>query len=782
MKMLQNKTKPLLILLFLFSMFAGNSLSQELGQPTLNVLGVRVEGTTSADPGLILANSGLIVGKPITGDDIQKSIRRIYALNMFRTVEILIEREVPEGAFFLINVEEYPRIDDIVIEGNKKVDDQDLSDAHNLYRGQVLRPARLFRAKREIQKIYHEKGYLLVEINPIIDDTDDLNRKTVRFEIKEGKKVKIEEIDFVGNESFKDKKLRGQLKETHERAWLGIWHSGTYDRDKYLDDLDNVVAFYRNHGYRDAEIVKDTIVYSDNLKRMNIEITVKEGTQYYFGDVSFEGNTLFDENELKAQLEFRPGDLYSEENLTYTTAEKLGNLYYDRGYIYSRIEPLLTPVSAETLDVHFAIIEGNQYKVRRINILGNDKTKEKVIRREMVLYPGETFDVSMLRRSMREITILNYFGSVVPDVQQVSEDEVDLFVEIEEKPTDQANLSAGYSERDGIIGAVGFTMPNLFGNGHRFSLDWNFGRIYRQFSISFTEPWLLNTPTLAGISFFDLRRGGTYYGFDESVTGGTLHLGRRFRFPDDYFRGDWVYRIDRTLYDSFSDAFKASNPRQLQEGVARYSSSITQTITRDSRDNPEFPSQGSVNYYQVELAGSILQGDDKYVKQVVNTEWYIPVSKRLVLYSKTRGGLLHGLTDLPSDIPYIDYFFMGGSGLSFGEPLRGYEDRAVGPQTTIGDYAVGGKSFFKQTLELRVPLLFNPTIFGLAFFDAGNTWLTVEETDMTDLRRSFGLGMRLYMPFIGLIGLDYGYGYDYPDANGRRRGRWVPHFQFGRTF
>lgn len=662
--------------------------SVTLGQETntrhgITVLGVRVEGTVSADPGLVIANSGLIVGKTISGEDIQKSIKRIYALSMFRTVEVLIEREVPDGAFFLIRVEEYPRIASISIKGNKKLRKQDIEEKHGLYKGMVLRPSRLQKAKKEIKKAYDEKGYLLAEIEVIIHDTDDETRKDVVFQIKEGKKVKIRSVDFVGNEAFKDRKLRKQLKETHQRALFGIWHGGGFDKTKFESDLENLAKFYRDHGYRDFEVLSDTVLYSEDKRRMDLVITVSEGKMYYFGHVQFKGNTLFENEELLSSLEFKPGDVYSEEKLNYTASEKLGTRYYDKGYIYSRVEPVLIPVGDDTLNVIFDIFEGNQYKVRMIHIIGNDKTKEKVIRRECVLYPGETFDVSKLRRSVREITILNYFGNITPDIQQVSEDEVDLFIDVEEKPTDQANMSAGYSERDGVIGAIGFAMPNFLGNGQRFSFDWNFGQEYRSFSISFTEPWLMNTPTLAGVSFFDLRRGGSYYGFDESVTGATFHIGRRFRWPDDYFRGDWIYRIDRTLYDNFSESFQNiySSPGGLQEGETRISSTITQTITRDSRDNPEFPSHGSVNYYQVEFAGGLLGGDDHFIKQIYNSEWYLPITAKLVLYSKTRVGLLYSLTNNDNDIPPIDKFYMGGSGLSFGEPLRGYNDRDVGPSS-----------------------------------------------------------------------------------------------------
>ena len=332
-----------------------------------------------------------------------------------------------------------------------------------------------------------------------------------------------------------------------------------------------------------------------------------------------------------------------------------------------------------------------------------------------------------------------------------------------------------------MIGSLGFTMPNLFGTGKRFSLDWQFGKIYRAFSINLTEPWLFDTPTLVGLSFFDTRRGGSYYGFNENIIGGSLRVGRRLRWPDDYFRVDWIYRLERALYSDFSTTFALYNPRDLEEDVPRLSSGVTTILTRDSRDNPEFPTMGSVNRYSVEVAGGPFGGDDQYHKHIFASQWYSPILGSLVLYSNTEMGLVAAMTDDDQAVPYIEHFFMGGSGLSLGTALRGYDERVVGPQS--GGYAVGGKTMFKQTFELRLPVVYNPTIFILGFAEAGNVWYNFESTDVFSLRRSVGLGVRLYMPMIGLIGLDYGYGIDNPDpVTGELKGKWLPHFQFGRGF
>jgi len=750
---------------------------------SVRVLGLSIEGNSTVDEGLIRANSGLVVGRVVTGDDIQQAIRQLWMLHLFSAVDIYIENQVADGAYFMIKVKEYPRINKVIIEGNRKIKKDKIEGKIDLYPGQVITPRKIFEIRRNLLDLYFHEGYTLVAVTCDTTEPDSANRIDLTVKIEEGKKVKIREISFAGNDHFSDSKLRHKLKKTKQKS---LFRSGEFDAEEFDKDKGLLVDFYRQEGYRDAQVLGDSIGYSDDRRRMYITIMIHEGAQYVFGNVVFEGNQLFTDEEIRQQLAFKTGDIYDQKKFD-ATLERIGNLYYDKGYIYSQVNPTQIPVGENQVDIRYDIVEGNEFKVRQITFEGNTKTFDKVLRREFILYPGDTFDVSKLRRSIRDITILNYFANINPDVQRVNDREVDLYVKVEEKSTDQANLSAGYSERDGFVGSVGFTLNNFAltnplrgGAGQQFNFDWNFGSQYRSFSIGFTEPWLLNTPTLLGVSFFDSKRGGGSYGFDEDIIGGSLRIGRRFRWPDDYFRGDWVYRLEHAEYSNFTEAFRASNLGNIQENVPRLSSSVTQIITRDSRDNPEFPTEGSVNSYRIEIAGGPFGGDDQYHKHILTSEWYTPLVSKFVLYNRTEVGFLDSWTDNPNDIPYIEHFFMGGSGLSLGTGLRGYDEREVGPQR--GGYPVGGKTLFKQSVELRFPIVSNPTIYGLGFVEAGNTWERFSETSIFDLRRSAGLGIRLFMPLIGMIGLDYGFGFDYYDSMGRRHGEWVPHFQFGRGF
>lgn len=768
-------------------------------QGNFKLLGLTVSGNVTTDQGLIKANSGLIVGREISGENIQAAIKQLWKLELFSDIQILLDRQVTEGIYLTIQVLEFPRLEKIQVKGNDKIKKDDIMDAVDFLPGQVLRANQILKLKQSLEDLYSEKGYLLAVIDVEEETVSEYNRVVLKVNIKEGRKVKIKNIHFIGNEEhlkwkapppvnlvywmvdwivpddpFNDVKLRKQMKNTHEK---GIFRSGEFKRDEFDEDLESVEKYYHDRGYRDMYVVSDTIYYSENKKHMYIDIFVNEGNIYYFGNIEWSGNTLFTNEQLGANLLFKKGDVYSQEKLEMSTYDKIGNLYYDLGYIYSSVTPIEIPVGKDTMDIHFSILEGNQFSVRKINFSGNSKTKEKVIRREFVLKPGDTFNVSKLRRSIREVTILNYFANIVPDVEPISDDEVDLYITVEEKSTDQAQMSAGYSERDGMIGAVGFTMNNLFGNGQSFSLDWNFGLIYRQFSISFTEPWFMDTPTLLGASFFHIKRGGSYYGFTERIIGGTLRFGRKLRWPDDYFRGDWIYRLEETEYDDVSATLAATDPRGLVEGVPTLSSGVTQIITRDSRDNPEFPTEGSVHVLSTELTGGPFGGDEHYSKHIFASEWYATVVGKLVLRSFSKFGISAGLGNKP--VPFVERFFMGGSGLQLGEPLRGYDERSVGPYSGV---PLGGKTMFKQSFELRIPLVQNPTVYGLCFAEGGNVWWNLEQTDFFNLRRSVGLGIRLYMPFVGLIGLDYGYGIDNYNYDGTPNPRWMPHFQFGRGF
>jgi len=734
-----------------------------------------------ADSSIIFLNSGLRVGDEITSDDIQKAVKNLWALKLFSKIEILYEKQTYQGLDLLIKVKEFPRLDGWTVEGNKKLKKSDVDKELHFYKGMVITPFRLYKGRRDLLLKYKDEGYLLADAK--IDTTKAKDGQVLAIvKIDEGKKVQVKKIHVLGAKFLTEKELKKQFKGIKEDRW---WRGADFNEKKYKQDLENVLAYARKKGFRDAEIVRDSLYYSEDRRDMYIDVYINEGQRYYFGDISFDGNTVFTDEELRQQLLFHPGEVYNQEDYDKSIRENIQNLYYNQGYLFASIQPREIPAGPDTVNIQIRINEGSVVRIKEIKITGNTKTNEKVVRREFKIYPGDTFNRAKLERSVRDVWILNYFANVVPDVKLIEGDDkhVNLEVAVEEKSTDTANMSAGYSQRDGMIGSVGLSLNNFSlahplsgGDGQRLSFDWYFGRYYRSISLSFTEPWLFNTPTLGGVSVFNTRSGGGFYPWDSQVLGGSVQLGRRFRWPDNYFRGDWIFRVAQTKIFNVTDPELLSSYLFYDKPTSQVS--VTQIISRDSRDRPEFAREGSVYSFLTELSGGPLQGDEDYIKNVLTVEWYTPTFLGLVFYTQTKLGLIQGL--------YKDYyinpseiFYMGGSGLSFSEGLRGYDDGAVGPISTSGQ-PLGGKSMGKFTAELRIPIAPNPTIFGLLFMEGGNVWSSFSETNIQDLRRSVGFGVRLFMPMIGIIGVDFGYGFDHFDAQGLRKGQWKTHFQFGR--
>ncbi len=742
------------------------------------ILQLNVTGNKTSDANVIKLSSGLREGEEFGYDDVQKAIRNLWAHGLFSDIRIIQNQRTPDGLILTIQVREYPRLEKILIKGNKKLKTEDIEKEIGLFKYQVVGATQIAKAKYKILKMYAEKGYTLAKVQADTLPSDHPNRIILSLDIHEGQKVQIQRIRFFGNTVFDDGKLRKQMKDTKEDRW---WRGADFDKEKYAKDQEKVLEYYRNHGYRDAEIVKDSLYYDDTNKDMFIDIWVSEGRCYYVGDITWEGNTLFTENQLNSLLTIKRGDPFSQEKYIKSIYENIHGAYYDQGYIRSQVNPVEKLRGQDTLDVHFVIMEGKPVKIRKILISGNTRTKDRVIRREMRIRPGDVFSKDLLVRSARDLMMLNYFSNVVPDVvaNTGDEEQIDLTLDVEEKSTDTANLSGGWSEIDRLIGSVGLAMNNLFGNGQTLSLDWNFGRYYRSFSLGFTEPWFLNMPTLIGINVYDTRRDAYWIGYSQKSQGLSLRYGRRLSWPDNYFRADWIYGLDQTSLGDFNDYITSLNPNNIvNEKWPLTSSSITQIISRNSLDQPEFPTRGSQVSLTSEIAGGPLGGNVGYHKHIFSAEYFIPtISQKLVLLSRAQVGFMEALTS-GSRIPYLEYFFMGGSGLSRSTPLRGYDDPLAGG----GVYDWGGRTMLKTTLELRFPLIPNPTMYGLIFAEAGNTWRTLKATDPFDLKRSVGVGARLFMPMVGMIGFDYAYGFDHFDSNGNRVGMWKPHFVFGRSF
>lgn len=783
------------ILLVFFLSWVDFSWGQEPKAEVYKILGISVEGNQTAEARAIIGNSGLKVGDEITipGPQSGQALARLWALKIFSDVQLLIENKVADGVYLLIRVKEHPRLERIEFSGNKEKDDDDLLKKINVVRGQLLTPLEVDRIIKTIKKLYEEDGYLQVTIKSELAEAKDANavgRVILKLSIDEGRKVRVRKISFEGNEAFDDGDLKGKMKHTTEKKWWKFWRSGRFDRKKYEEDKKLIVDFYRKNGYRDAEILSDSLYYDDTKENLFLHIKVREGPQYRIRNITWEGNRVYPSEFLTARLGFKKGDVFNlekfEKNLRGREDQSdVASLYLDNGYLMFGNDIDYKHVGKDSLDITIRLVERNQFKIGRVLITGNTKTKEKVIRRELYTRPGDYFSRAAIIRSIRQLQVLNYFNpeKMKPDTRLVDDETVDVEYAVEEKSSDSFNASVGYSQAFGFTGALGLTFNNFSiteplsgGGGQNLNFDWQFGEQnrFRTFSISFLEPWLFDTPTTFGVSLFDTR---TILGFDERRTGGSLRLGRRLRWPDDFFRADGSFSFQRYDVKQGGGIFTEGLYNQFN---------LSLTLSRSSIDNPIFPTYGSNFSVTVELSGKpFLPGNTSYQKYSLSADWHSPLfgSNRLVLFSSA---LVGAMGYRPGTIiPPTELFWMGGSGLASYYatlPLRGYEDRSIGPRNAR-DEILGGRSVAKYTAELRFSLSIHPIpIYLLSFAEAGNVWRTWKETDPFDLRRSAGFGARLLINPIGMIGFDYAYGFDDVQPRDGKPDGWRFHFQFGRGF
>jgi len=770
------------------------------------VSGISFSGLQTISENELLNSLPVRKGDTITipGADIPRTIEYLWKQRKFSDIQANQNISGTTVNLQLI-VKELPLLDRVVFDGNDKFDDKELNNIASLYAGRHVDEQSLLTAASKIRTAYTKKGYLRAEVEYTLKQLQN-NRVSARFSIDEKSKVVIENITFHGNSAFKDGKLRGVFKETSQNAWWKtIFGQPKLDREKFNADKQLLVAFYRENGYRDMSIVKDSISYTNDLKGVNIDLYIDEGAVYYVRNITWNGNSknFATTDILNSVFSIKKGDRYNskkiQEKLNFSKDNRdVASLYLDRGYLSFRSSLDEQVIPPDSVDLNISLREGEPFRIGKINIRGNTKTKDHVIRRELRTVPGNTFSRKDVVRSVREISMLNYFDpeTTRPDIQpDEASKTVDITYNVTEKQTDTFNASVGYSGNVGFTGALGvtfnnFSLQDLFngeawdplphGDGQKLSLQWQFGNEdYRTLSMSFTEPWAFGTPTVLGFSVFKTQRNYTDDGDSDNLlkqTGASLNIGRRLTWPDDYFSINWKLKYLHSEGELLSFVNSDNQPDTADE------ISITQTITRNSIDNPIYPRRGSKNSLSAQLAGGPLPGSVDFYKFIGSSSWYVPLGGDFVLNLATEHGYLNTFSE-DDYIPYTDSFYMGGSGLSSLStiPLRGYDDRSLGVFNEDTDLYTG-RVYSKFTTEVRYPLTLSPTasVYALAFFEAGNLWGSTDTINYSDLKKSAGLGLRLYLPIIGLIGLDYGYGFDPVDSNlGEENQGWKFIFSFG---
>jgi outer membrane protein insertion porin family len=745
---------------------------------------------------LILSTVGLAPGIELSQENVQQAVRDLQGLRVFSDIQIYGE-EVAGGLKVIIVVRELPTLQGIRFKGNKELDEREMEDALSLVKGQVVAPWDVSRGEQAILGLYHEKGYLRASVSGQLFDGDEEGQVYLQYGIDEGEKVKVKQILLrlrhadgsvssemeppihrrrPGNAAQRlipGVPIRDVAKQmqTKEDRW---WRKGDFQRDLYDEDLQNILAYYRYQGYQQAEIRADSVYYDETRRNLFINVEIDEGIQFRLGATAFSGHELFGDAELASRLGVAQGDVYSMSGPQLSDMVRMA--YYERGFLDTRVTATET-FRGDSVDVSFAVFEGQPWTIRRISIAGNTKTREKVIRREIELRPGSIYRQNLVQESQRRIHMLGFFKDVqiLPEYSPVEgERYVDLTFMVEERPTGQASMGAGYSDRDKLVGQIGLQIPNFRGLGQNLDFSWEFGTRREQFLVGFTEPWLLDTPTSLSARIYTLNQ--QYYDYyDYRRDAITVRVGRRLKKPA-YSSLSMGYRLENSKHSNFSEDY--DDVKEDSRYQPRTTSTFDMTYQRDTRDLSQFPTRGTLFSYKPEIATSFVAGDIDFHRHEIGFNYYRQSFWKMVWSLETKVAVVDGFSSYDNaNIPFWERFTPGGVDWWDGM-VRGYPDQSLGPRQS--GLPIGGNSMMVINLEYRVPLA-EQQVYGLLFADAGNAWAGALDIDPLDLRKSMGFGFRIVTPMLGTIGFDFGYGFDREKVDGSPAG-WDTHFQFGPRF
>jgi outer membrane protein insertion porin family len=769
----------LIILTFLFNSFS--SFSQQILQNDYKVLGLSVEGNISAEPETIIGLAGIYQGDIVKypGDEkFQSAIRNLWKRGQFQEIRIVADRITADGIFLKIIVKEFPRLNRINITGNKKLSEKEIQTSIAKTRGDIIKPYDLSLIEKRIKKTYFDEGLQYTKINSTLTQTDSISYMNLNVEVDEGVKFYAKAVEFVGNKYYSNEELEKVFDDTHIKKWWQFWRSAKFNPDKYEEDKALLKDFYKKEGFMDFSFLKDTLIFDEKEGEVIVRVFIEEGERFYLRDVNFTGNTIYKQEHLFARLDMKKGDVMNREKFEFNLQ---GNqeqtdamsLYMDNGYLQVAMTPNYKQVG-DSVDIEIVVRENDRYKIGRVDVVGNTKTREKVIRRELYTRPGDYFDRSSIINSIRALGVTGFFNpeTLQPDIQPSKEDKstVDLTYKVEERSNDQANIQLGYAGTYGLTLTLGLMFNNFCiddpftsGAGQATQISFEVGQWdrYRMISVNFMEPWLLDKPTTVGFGIF--HQYYNYTSWKLSRTGFSANLGRRFRWPDNYFRGDWNWR---TQYNDIRDAQTSAYYRP----GTYWENTITQTFSRTNWNHSFFPSVGSSFELTSSLSlGSIGIGSTDFFKNELRYQFVSPLWKykgvdKVVLYVESRFGYITGIKSDTAMSP-VELYHMGGNGLGMYNviPLRGYDDDALGYfyDPAEGTSMHGGRSSAKFAAELRFSIAMDPMpIYVYGFAEAGNLWKDLKTVNPMDMKRSAGVGIQLMIPQLGNIGFSYGYGFD----------------------
>ncbi len=720
------------------------------------IFDIEVTGNKNIDKELIVSILAFAPGDFLTENDISESIKNLYQLGVFNNISI-DSRKTAEGIVLNVIVEELLIVNKVTYKGNKKVRKSKIEEITDLDKGSYWSPFLKVEVSQAIIKEYREKGYHSAKVS---FDTEILEKNQVNVLVKvdEGKKITIKKIRFHGNKLMPSKKIAKKMKTKK----ASLFRSGKFDKEKFEEDLDLIITYYKKKGFIDAHIISNESEIIDD-KYLYIDIYLVEGNQYRFGSVSISGNTRFNTDILLSNFVYKENELYNQEKFSKQIG-KIYNMYYEEGYIYATFDDVLEK-DDDKLNIKLTITENTRAKVRQIFIKGNSKTKEKIIRRQLAISPGDYFKQSRVMQSQQNIYNMGFFEmNIGLDYEPINDNgDIDLTFSVQDKTSGSVNGSVGYNSTDSFIGSFSLSQNNLFGNAWKAGLKWEFGGSTQNFELDFTNPYVFDSNTLAGFSIYHTTKEWSSSNYEIFTNGGAIRLGHSVDFLN-YSKILGGYSLSSKKYSILNENDIDSSDDylvELDEIAWQYNSSGNFTFSRDSRDNVFFPSSGSNFTLYSEMAGGPFLGDFDYFKQIAEIKWFTKTFWKLVLRTKWRFGYVTAFGD-SDEVPPEERFAPGGTGA---DQLRGYEDRSVGPNN-------GGLREILFSTEYACPIA-GDQVIGLLFFDAGDSRNKLEHFNPKKFKKGGGLGLRIRSPF-GLMGFDYAYNFD--------EDKWEPHFQFGTTF
>ncbi|MBI4209624.1 MAG: outer membrane protein assembly factor BamA [Deltaproteobacteria bacterium] len=713
------------------------------------IVEIRVEGARLVGEDAIRDAIHSSVASPLSRESISNDLKRLYELGYFKDIQVEIE-EREEGVILIYRVIEKPVVKAIHWEGNKKVKTEDLQEVLEIHVKDFYDPGKIQASIDRFRNLYVEEGYFLAEIERSVEEKEP-GEMEITFRFKEKDRVKVRHIYFSGYSVFSEKELKKMMVTREAGLFSFLSSSGRYDEDLLDRDRLALSSLYFDQGYIQHQINGPRVTLSPDRRWVDIFFTIKEGEQFFVGDVQVQGDLLFTERELLSEIETKTSEVFSRSQL----GEDIGRLtdrYASLGFAFTDVSPL-TRVDEEKrrVDVTFDIRKGDLVYFDEIRMSGNTKTRDKVIRREMKIVEGQVYDSSGLHQSKERIEALGFFEEMNITTEPTREDLMDVLVQVKEGQTGTLSAGFGYSTVDQLVGTLRLSLGNLFGRGQRVSLNTEFGGRREFFDFSFFEPYLFDTRWSTGISLFRSRREFTE--FTRASLGGTLRLGYKV---GDYTRVFSSYRYeDVEITDILDGALSL-----IEDGVT---SSISLSWAYDSRNHPYDTSRGSVHSVAVERAGDFLGGDFDFTKLTTSSTYYRPLFWKTVLALGGRFG--YGITDERDPLPFSERFRLGGI-----NTLRGFDFQTIGsteefPSTLLDrsfsseTFTLGGNKMLLFNVELLFPIVEQAKVKGLLFLDTGNAFSEEEQIDIFEFRESVGVGVRWFSP-LGPLRFEWGFPLD----------------------